>query len=87
MWDWSKYRGTPPRTPNASLHGGSAFTPEGEPSKGNAVPTIEPPVAMRRNMSLGSFMWNWGVQRETPSTTPNSSLHGGDEWVQAKDPK
>jgi hypothetical protein len=67
MWDWSKYRGTPPQTPNASLHGGNAWADGEQPAEGegedgegeqgqlNQGPALEPPAAMRRNMSLGSF--------------------------------
>ena len=82
IWDWGKYRDEPPKTPaasrNASQHGGNAFAPPPEPS---LEPAIQPPKAMTKNFSIGSFMWDWGQSRVSPPSTPGNSLHGGQQFV------
>ena len=89
IWDWGKYRTTPPSTPGNSLHAGSAFAgafdkeeegEEGEEAR-RMQPAIEPPRAMVKNHSIGSFMWNWGQSRVSPPSTPGNSLHRGNAWA------
>lgn len=81
-----------PGSRNSSQHGGNAFAAdfgggdfghpkegedEGEEGEAELQPTVEPPKSMKRNMSIGSFMWNWGGNRISPPQSRNSSLHGG----------
>ena len=85
-----KHREDPPVTPNASLHGANNFAPTGgdgeededgaEATVGSHEPVVMPPRAMQRGMSIGSFMWSWGMQRESPKSTPGNSLHGGNAF-------
>ena len=86
LWDWSKYRGSPQSTPGNSLHGGNAFAAGKEEEEvnhgGSKTPAIQPPKAMTKNHSIGSFMWDWGAQRVSPPSTPGSSLHGGSQFTQ-----
>jgi hypothetical protein len=92
LWDWAKFRSSPPASRDPSLHGGNAFTPgqddaaegQGEEQEAHAdgsdLPTIEPPKGMRRNLSLGSYMWHWGAQRTSPTSTPGNSHHGSSQF-------
>ena len=77
----AKYREQDPnQTPHSSLHGGNAFAPTGseqEEEVKEEMPAIEPPKAMRKNLSIGSFMWDWGQQRPSPTSTPGNSTHQG----------
>jgi len=91
LWDWGKYRNTPPGTPGSSAHGGNAFAPPKDGAEGEGEeeeeaprdplqPAIQPPRSMVKNMSIGSFMWDWGQSRVSPPSTPGSSKHGGDAF-------
>lgn len=51
MWDWAKFRDSPPATPHASLHGGQAFATAGEAEKTQLA--VEPPKALTRDRSIG----------------------------------
>ena len=52
LWDWAKYRGSPPTTPHASLHDGNVFGGKAEPA-GLLQPAIQPPKGMIRDRSIG----------------------------------
>ena len=86
MWDWGKYRTSPAPSRNASLHGGDAFAlaADGDGEKaakgGSLTPAFEPPRSMRKDLSIGSFMWNWAQARVSPPGTPAGSLHGGNRF-------
>jgi len=88
LWDWAKYRTSPPSTPGNSLHGGNQFGPsppaeedEAEGEAGEDMPAVVPPKAMTRQLSIGSYMWNWGAQRTSPASSPGSSSHGGNMYL------
>ena len=77
--------GKEPPSREASAHGGNAFAAEEEEEVnhgGSKTPAIQPPKAMTKNHSIGSFMWDWGAQRVSPPSTPGSSLHGGSQFTQ-----
>jgi len=84
LWDWAKYRGSPPTTPHASLHDGNVFGGKAEPA-GLLQPAIQPPKGMIRDRSIGSFMWSWDKMRSSPEqspiTTPNTSVHGRTRFI------
>lgn len=75
MWDWAKFRDSPPATPHASLHGGQAFATAGEAEKTQLA--VEPPKALTRDRSIGSFMWSWDAMRSSNTSSPNTSVHNG----------
>jgi len=79
VWDWGKYRQSPPPTPGGSLHGGNQFVVEEEADP--LKPAIMPPKAMTKQLSIGSFMWNWGQARASPPATPGASKHGGNAFA------
>ena len=92
LWDWAKYRESPPSTPGNSLHGGNQFGPsppveedETEGEAGEDLPAIVPPKAMTRQLSIGSYMWNWGAQRASPMSSPEGSSHGGSMYLADND--
>ena len=79
---------SPPATPGNSLHGGGAFKPadatdEQEAADPAASLPFAPPKAMTKNLSIGSFLYDWGHQRVSPQSTPGNSLHGGSSFAPA----
>jgi len=89
LWDWGKYRSTPPGTPGNSAHGGNAFAPPADEDEAGQAedeqrdplePAIQPPKSMMKSMSIGSFMWDWGMDRKSPPGTPGGSKHGGNAF-------
>jgi len=88
LWDWSKYRQSPASTPGNSLHGGNAFAAPPKPD--DATPPepeeslpFKPPKAMQKELSIGSFLFDWGQSRVSPPGTPGASLHGGSNFPNA----
>lgn len=82
LWDWGKDRVSPPATPATSLHGGSAFLPD-EDATTPPEPAIKPPKSLVRNLSMGSFLFDWSAPtwRASPPSTPGTSLRGGSEFL------
>jgi len=64
MWDWGADR----QSPDSSEHGGNDFTPDVSDAPSSALP-FEPPKALTKNLSMGSFLFDWGAQRVSPPHT------------------
>jgi len=92
LWNWGLYRPSPPQTPGSSMHGGNVFNPaeaaaqegEGEEEEGAKEPAIMPPKALTRGNSIGSFMWDWGAMRPSPTQSPGGSQHGGNVFAKTQ---
>jgi len=82
LWDWSFERPSPNDTPDGSQHGGDESAPDvSDATEQTSALPYELPKALTKNLSIGTFLFDWGGQRVSPphtrQVTPDPSLRDG----------
>jgi len=86
LWDWGKYRGSPPQTPGPSpgnsVEGGDVFSPSATKKvEGSKTLGIELPRTLTRGLSRSSLMWSWGKKEPEPDAKTQSGEEDDDDDI------